>query len=561
MNKIQSIICNYPYNPSNFYEDKIIQFCIANILEPIFEGTFYKHSYGGRPIRNVEYVYGYLTSLINTNTSRHILVHGKNDNLFDNVKDNLIIDKLFKYGIRDKRVLGIIKKMLKSNTLNNERIQDYFKNNFKYSTLETLIYNIFFTDFDICINNQWNDFKTQKTYARQHSRINALKTTNLKEGYLIRYLDEWILVTSSEEVAEKWKSTCQKILNNKLKTNSKIEIVNLENTKFNFLGITNWVLPGAKNKLTLRTAPEPNLLNEKMEKVYEELRNIRKSENDGKLIENIIKYNNIIKKINSDYIFTTQYSIILSKEDWKMKDSLQRTIHKTKLKRILAKNCNNLAGEKYKNSERKTLAFCSKNASIGFEILGIGKFQKPMIKAQWITPYTKEGRDKYKEITNTNWNKPTYNPWNNLDNVSSLVAKNSNKIYNLEYFVNRPIVYYRDKCKCKVCGKVLLNSEDINIHHKDKTLPIDKINETKNLITLCKDCHYEKHSKKRKVVDKTIKAPVSKSKIKPSKEILLEEIKTTPFTQLAKKYGVSDNAIRKWAKSYDIYEQRLIKLK
>lgn len=39
---------------------------------------------------------------------------------------------------------------------------------------------------------------------------------------------------------------------------------------------------------------------------------------------------------------------------------------------------------------------------------------------------------------------------------------------------------------------------------------------------------------------------------RPSKEILSTEIVTTSFLQLGKKYGVSDNAIRKWCKSYGI---------
>ena len=33
---------------------------------------------------------------------------------------------------------------------------------------------------------------------------------------------------------------------------------------------------------------------------------------------------------------------------------------------------------------------------------------------------------------------------------------------------------------------------------------------------------------------------------RPSREDLKQLIRTTPFTQIAQKYGVSDNAIRKW---------------
>jgi len=40
--------------------------------------------------------------------------------------------------------------------------------------------------------------------------------------------------------------------------------------------------------------------------------------------------------------------------------------------------------------------------------------------------------------------------------------------------------------------------------------------------------------------------------IRPSKEQLAQEISTMPMTTIGKKYGVSDNSIRKWAKSYGI---------
>lgn len=44
---------------------------------------------------------------------------------------------------------------------------------------------------------------------------------------------------------------------------------------------------------------------------------------------------------------------------------------------------------------------------------------------------------------------------------------------------------------------------------------------------------------------------------RPSKEELEEKIKTTPFTTLALLYGVSDNAIRRWCKSYGLpYKKR-----
>ena len=39
---------------------------------------------------------------------------------------------------------------------------------------------------------------------------------------------------------------------------------------------------------------------------------------------------------------------------------------------------------------------------------------------------------------------------------------------------------------------------------------------------------------------------------KPTREILKEKIKTTPFTTIGIEYGVTDNAVRKWCKTYNL---------
>ena len=38
----------------------------------------------------------------------------------------------------------------------------------------------------------------------------------------------------------------------------------------------------------------------------------------------------------------------------------------------------------------------------------------------------------------------------------------------------------------------------------------------------------------------------------PAKEVLIELLKNMSYVSIAKKYGVSDNAVRKWAKKYEI---------
>ena len=38
----------------------------------------------------------------------------------------------------------------------------------------------------------------------------------------------------------------------------------------------------------------------------------------------------------------------------------------------------------------------------------------------------------------------------------------------------------------------------------------------------------------------------------PTREVLKEKIRNKPFLQIGKEYNVSDNAVRKWCKSYNL---------
>lgn len=128
--------------------------------------------------------------------------------------------------------------------------------------------------------------------------------------------------------------------------------------------------------------------------------------------------------------------------------------------------------------------------------------------------------------------------------------------------------------ECKVKNEwnnkpLVLQLDHIDGNHKN--------NHFKNLRWLCPNCHSQtetfcgKHKKikqnfcvscgtkisikskmcnKCSCVDKGIK--LRKVKNRPTKEELESLIVFFPMTQLGKKYGVSDNAIRKWCKSYNI---------
>lgn len=93
--------------------DRIVQQMFLQVLEPICEAKFYNHSYGFRPLRTTRHAVARVQTLININ-KLHYAVDIDIKGFFDHVNHNLLIKQLWNIGIKDKRVLAVIGKMLKA---------------------------------------------------------------------------------------------------------------------------------------------------------------------------------------------------------------------------------------------------------------------------------------------------------------------------------------------------------------------------------------------------------------------------------------------------------------
>lgn len=78
----------------------------------------------------------------------------------------------------------------------------------------------------------------------------------------------------------------------------------------------------------------------------------------------------------------------------------------------------------------------------------------------------------------------------------------------------------------------------------------DKIRNAQNKL-ICPLCGKTKHRQSTICLECSINNQQKNSK-KPQKEVLLNLIKTTPFTTIGKMYEVSDNTVRKWCQSYNL---------
>ena len=94
-------------------EDRLIQQCILQVMEPICEAKFYNYSYGFRPNRNSKHAIARAYSLAQINKLT-FCVDIDLKGFFDNVNHAKLLKQLWSLGIRDKRLISIISKMLKA---------------------------------------------------------------------------------------------------------------------------------------------------------------------------------------------------------------------------------------------------------------------------------------------------------------------------------------------------------------------------------------------------------------------------------------------------------------
>jgi len=474
--------------------DRIIQECVHIVLDPICEAQFFNHSYGFRPHRSAQQALVRVTYLTH-NTGYHWVIEGDISKFFDTISHTTLLKKLYHMGIKDRRVLMIIRQMLKAGIM-GEKGENPLGTP-QGGIISPLLANCYLHAFDEWCANQWETKKTQHPYNKPDARFKALrKSSNLKPGYLIRYADDWVLITNSRRNAEKWKWLITKFLKEELRlklSEGKTVITDIRKRPIHFLGFEFSITPGKARKGHItRIKPNKDRIKAKVKELHRYIKNIRKSPDTKTLLFRIERVNQIIRGIIEYYQAATWVYPALSKHA----DNLKYAGYKT-LKRLGGKwtSANKTMNLPHIHSLYTTQipAITIDNMVLGLTSLGFCKWKKTLLKTQTETPYTLEGRKLMLERTKK---RPLSARITELFSEKSLTAKTflrEKSIYNFEYWLNRAYAYNRDKGKCKICGDIV-EPKELHCHHKDPKLPQSFLNKVSNLATTHKSCHLLIHS-------------------------------------------------------------------
>lgn len=473
--------------------DRIVQECIRIILDPICEAQFFNHSYGFRPWRSAHQALARVTDIVHK-TGYQWIIEGDISKYFDTISHTILLKKLYHMGIKDRRVLMIIRQMLKAGIMGELRENPLGTP--QGGIISPLLANCYLHALDEWCANQWETKKTKYQYSQSQKRLLMLRKSKLKPGYLVRYADDWVLITNSRRNAEQWKWRITKFLKEELRlklSEEKTVITDIKRRPIHFLGFEFSITPGKARKGYIpRTKPNKERLKAKVKELQKYIKTIRKSSDTKTLLFRIERVNLIIRGIIEYYQAATWVSPALSKYARSLSYAGYKTLKRLGGKWTPANKTINLP-HIHTHYTTHIPAITVQNMVIGLTSLGFCKFTKTLWKNQSETPYSQEGR---KLIYERKEKRPLLERVAELFSAGSLKFKSlhkSNTIYNFEYFLNRAYAYNRDKGKCKVCGDIV-EPKELHCHHKDPTLPKSLLNKVKNLATTHTSCHILIHS-------------------------------------------------------------------
>ncbi|MFD0717712.1 group II intron reverse transcriptase/maturase [Paenibacillus sp. GCM10027626] len=422
--------------------DRIIQQCFKQVFEPIVEAQFYKHSYGFRPLRSTHHAMAGVQFLVN-HSQLHYVVDVDVQGFFDNVNHSLLVKQLWNLGIRDRKVLACISKMLKAE-IDGEGIPS--RGVPQGGLLSPLLSNVVLNDLDQWIAGQWENFETVYPYKQQGSKYQSLKNlSNLKEGYIVRYADDFKVLCRDWRTAQKWYHAVKLYLKDRLKLDispEKSQIVNLRKRESEFLGFTI-----RANKKGKKRVAHTGIKANKKRKIKAEAKRRIQILRASPTAQNAILFNSFVLGIHNYFSRATHVSIEFARLAYDL-----RAFMYNRLKPV----------GKYEHPANPPPTY-KKFYSLGFrtfKIANVYLFPLANVKtvntlnfSQGLTLYTTAGRERiHKKLRPDIAQEVSFLMMSNIPNRS------------VEYLDNRISRYSMKMGKCEITG-IYLFAADVHCHH------------------------------------------------------------------------------------------------
>lgn len=382
--------------------DRLLQQSILQVLEPICEAQFNKHSYGFRPNRSAHNAIADVFHRV-THGKLYYVVDIDIKGFFDNVNHSKLMRQIWSMGIRDKKLINIIRKMLKTPiVLGDGDIITPNKGTPQGGILSPLLANIVLNELDWWVSNQWETFPDLKNikpqydlkdgHRNRHNEYVAMSRTNLKKMFIVRYADDFKILCSNEADATKIYSAIIDFLNTRLKLEvslDKSKITNLRKGKSEFLGFQLYVIK--KNKgFTMSSRVCDKALERVGKELKEQIIKMGKPISKENAFMLVREYNSMVMGIHNYYSIAANVNIDMRKIKYSINATMSVQLKNNLLKKTIYK-------DEYKGkylskymSSKQIRWFCGK---IPIAPIGYIQHRKPMNLDSKVCKYTPQGRE------------------------------------------------------------------------------------------------------------------------------------------------------------------------
>lgn len=453
-------------------EDRIIQQCIKQVLEPICEAKFHKHSYGFRPNRSTKHALARSMFLMNV-SKLHYVVDIDIKSFFDNVDHSKLKKQMWTLGIQDKNLMCIISKILKSE-IQGEGIPT--KGTPQGGIISPLLSNIVLNELDWWLSSQWETFETNKTYSHRN-RYKFIKKSNLKEFFFVRYADDFKIFCRDYKTAQKILIATKNWLKERLNleiSEEKTKITNLRKNYSEYLGIKLKVELKSK-KYVCQSRVSNKSVKTMIEKLKKQIKVIQKNNNPNE----VNKYNSMILGFHNYYNCASNANKDFTDINYLVLKTLDKRLKVKRKGAYISGMYRRLYGN-YKHGIR----------SIGeitlFPIHGCTNVP-PMNFSQDICDYTPEGRSATHRKLKDSSTQVIYN-----------YLRTSNKFTNQKLFDNSISLLAGQYGRCYVSGRALTIG-NMECHHR-KPKSMGGGDDYRNLAWLTYEIHKLVHAVDEKII-------------------------------------------------------------
>ena len=436
--------------------DRIIQQCIYQILEPIAEAKFHERSNGFRPNRSTEHAIAQVYKMVQTQQLYYI-VDIDIKAFFDNVQHGKLLKQMWQMGIQDKKLLKIISVMLKAEVAG---IGFPEKGTPQGGIISPLLSNIVLNELDWWIASQWetmptkHEYQGRKTRMDNSSKYRALRSSKLKECYLVRYADDFKILCKYHNDAKRLFIATQQWLKERLGleiNTEKSKIIDLRKNYSEFLGFKIKVHRKGKRheqkvKYTIHSRVSDKAIKRIKDTTSRIIKRIEFPKDEKKEVYAIDFYNSFVMGVHNYYCLAT----CVNKDFDKIAFHVRKKLRNRLKSRLSRKGVIQYKYIEEKYGKSKEIRFIHGKAIIP---LGYVQHQNPMWKNGKVNKYTPEGR---KEI---------HNQLQKVNlNILHYLMRNPNENQSVEYNDNRLSLYCAMQGKCAIT-KTILEKDNIHCHH------------------------------------------------------------------------------------------------